>query len=399
MGRRNITVIGGGIAGLVASIAAAETGTSVTVHEAHGMLGGRARSTAGDFVANHGPHAIYTDGPMWAWLKDRRLTPKVARPRLTGLRFRVDGRSRGTPPATFVRALALLRRRAPHDVDLRTWAASRAGDEVAATLSSACGVFCFDHDPGRLSAAFAIERARRAFRVPPSARFPVGGWTSLVDLLAGRARELGVQIALNSPVDRLPAPPVIIATDLRAARRLLGDDSPHWTGTRTMLLDVGLVFDRRDPTIVSDLDEAGWAERFSAQDRSLAPTGHSLLQVHLGARRDEGLDAALVRIERLLDETVAGWREREVWRRRQLVTDSSGALDLPGMTWHDRPAIDRGDGTFLAGDMVAAPGLLGEVAWASAIEAAALAVGSDGPGAQGWANDAAPSTVKARSSR
>ena len=55
MGRRNITVIGGGIAGLVASIAAAETGASVIVHEAHGMLGGRARSTAGDFVANHGP--------------------------------------------------------------------------------------------------------------------------------------------------------------------------------------------------------------------------------------------------------------------------------------------------------------------------------------------------------
>ena len=112
-----------------------------------------------------------------------------------------------------------------------------------------------------------------------------------------------------------------------------------------------------------------------------------------------GIEDALVRIERLLDETVAGWREREVWRRRQLVTDSSGALDLPGMTWHDRPTIDRGDGTFLAGDMVAAPGLLGEVAWASAIEAAALAVGSDGPGAQGRANDAAPSTVKARSSR
>ena len=45
MGKRKITVIGGGIAGLVASIAAAEGGAAVTLHEAHGLLGGRARST------------------------------------------------------------------------------------------------------------------------------------------------------------------------------------------------------------------------------------------------------------------------------------------------------------------------------------------------------------------
>jgi phytoene dehydrogenase-like protein len=374
MGRREITVIGGGIAGLVASIAAAEGGASVTLHEAHRVLGGRARSTTGEFIANHGPHAIYTDGPFWAWLKERRLTPKVARPRVAGLRFRVGGRSRRTPPATLVRAVALLRHDAPHDIDLRTWAASRGDEDVAAVLAAACGVFTFDHDPGRLSAAFAIERARRAFKVPPSARFPIGGWSSLVDLLVRFARQLGVRIALDSPVDELPAPPVIVATDLRAARRLLGDDSLQGTGTRTMLLDLGLVADRRDPSIVSDLDEAGWVERFSAHDRSLAPTGHSLLQAHLGALDDEGLEAALGRIERLLDETVAGWRERVVWRRRQLVTASSGALDLPGTTWRDRPAVDRGGGVFLAGDMVAAPGLLAEVGWAGAIQAASLGV-------------------------
>ena len=54
----------------------------------------------------------------------------------------------------------------------------------------------------------------------------------------------------------------------------------------------------------------------------------------------------------------------------------SGALDLPGTTWRERPAVDRGDGVFLAGDMVAAPGLLSEVSWASAIEASRLALAS-----------------------
>jgi hypothetical protein len=56
------------------------------------------------------------------------------------------------------------------------------------------------------------------------------------------------------------------------------------------------------------------------------------------------------------------------------MTGRTGALDPPGKSWRDRPAIDRGGGVFLAGDMVAAPGCLSEIAWASAIEAAHLAV-------------------------
>jgi hypothetical protein len=56
----------------------------------------------------------------------------------------------------------------------------------------------------------------------------------------------------------------------------------------------------------------------------------------------------------------------------------TGALDHPGRTWRDRPAVERGDGVFLAGDMVAAPGLLSEVAWASGAEAGRLAVRAAG---------------------
>ena len=58
------------------------------------------------------------------------------------------------------------------------------------------------------------------------------------------------------------------------------------------------------------------------------------------------------------------------------MTARSGPLDYPGTSWRDRPAIDRGDGVYLAGDMVAAPGLLSEVSWASALEASRLALSS-----------------------
>jgi hypothetical protein len=47
---------------------------------------------------------------------------------------------------------------------------------------------------------------------------------------------------------------------------------------------------------------------------------------------------------------------------------------MPGQTWRDRPAVDRGDGVYVAGDMVAAPGCLSEIAWASAVQASRLAV-------------------------
>lgn len=87
-------------------------------------------------------------------------------------------------------------------------------------------------------------------------------------------------------------------------------------------------------------------------------------------RPGESVDAAGARLERLLDQCLDGWRERETWRRRQVMDGRSGALDLPGTTWADRPAVDRGDGVFLAGDMVAAPGLLAEVAWCSGAQAA-----------------------------
>src|SRR5688572_14207897 len=111
-----VTVVGGGLAGLVAAITAAEAGSSVDLHEAHPMLGGRARSTQGPFVANLGPHALYCDGPLWRWLVDRSLLPPCASPPKTGFRLRYQGTARRVPPPSVVAALLRLRRKeAPVD--------------------------------------------------------------------------------------------------------------------------------------------------------------------------------------------------------------------------------------------------------------------------------------------
>jgi phytoene dehydrogenase-like protein len=211
---------------------------------------------------------------------------------------------------------------------------------------------------------------RALLNPPPVARYVLGGWGALVSRLEGRARAMGVTIETGDRAEALPAAPVIVATELADARRLLGDDSLRWTSGHTVCLDLGLRHRRGDPFVVSDLDEAGWVERFTAPDPSLAPDDEELVQAQMPVRPGESADAAGDRLERLVDQSFDGRRERETWRRRQVMRGRTGALDLPGTTWRDRPAVDRGDGVFLAGDMVAGPGLLSEVAWASGTEAA-----------------------------
>jgi hypothetical protein len=134
-----------------------------------------------------------------------------------------------------------------------------------------------------------------------------------------------VVIQLGARVERLPDPPVIVATSLEAARRLLGDDTLRWDSGRAVLLDVGLRRRRGDAFVISDLDEAGWAERFTAPDPTLAPPGHSLVQAQLPLRPGEGGPDGLRRLERLLELGYPGWRERLLWRRHGMANGRTGA--------------------------------------------------------------------------
>ena len=371
-----ITVVGGGLAGLVAAISCAEGGLDVRLLEAHQALGGRARNSDAPYIANLGPHALYKDGPLWAWLRERKLLPRTAGVPPAAPRMRWQGEIKRMPPlGAIVGALRMRGREAPVDVDFRSWATEQADERTATMLSAGAGVYTFHHDPGELSAAFIWRHTVRTLLTPPpAARYPIGGWGALVATLEQRARELGVVVEVGERVKSLPEPPVIVAVELDQARELLADDTLCWTSGHTVCLDVGVRHRRGDPFIVSDLDEAGWIERFTAADRSLAPRGEELIQAQMPLRPRESIDQASLRLERLLDASLVDWRARETWRRRQVMKARTGALDPPGMTWRDRPAVDRGNGVYVAGDMVAAPGLLSEVSWASAIEASRLAL-------------------------
>ncbi|WP_274560042.1 FAD-dependent oxidoreductase [Streptomyces spiramyceticus] len=380
--RPHITVIGGGFAGLTAAITAAESGARVTLHEAHHTLGGRARTAEGPYKTNEGPHALYSGGPLWTWLKQRDLLGRILSvPLLEGTRFRFHhhGALRRTPPLAMLKPALTSAAKAPVDADFLTWATDQVGEEAARAAANYIGVALFHHAPGTLSARFVQERLRRALRLPPEAHYPRGGWASVVDRMAARAWNLGVRIETTERVTELPANqdgggPVIVATSLEAARRLLGDETLTWESGRTALLDLAVRTRKGDPFVISDLDTPGWIERYTAQDPSLAPAGEQLVQSQIPVAPGESKADGIARAERLLDLGFPGWRERTTWRREALAAGRTGALDRPGTTWRDRPAIDRGNGVYVAGDQVAAPGLLAEVSFNSGLEAATLAL-------------------------
>ena len=379
-----VTIVGGGLAGLIAAIEVAEQGVPARVLEARTRLGGRGASLPGPYTANLGPHALYAGTALWDWLDQRGLAQPALRPtKLGSLRFRWRGQLRATPPRGLlgIRRLASAAKGegAPVDASFREWATQVAGAEAAMALGGAAGPLTFDHDPGRLSAAFVWERFDRILlHVLPTARYVVGGWSAVVDRLAVRARELGVAIETGAKVesiDDLGGGPVIVALDPGGARRLLGDDSLRPESPRVALVDLAVRSRRRDPYVVSDLDEAAFATRTTAVVPSLAPDGEELVQVSVGMRPGEDLEAAVGRVEALFDLAFDGWRERTTWRRRAGVRESTGALDLPGTTWEDRTPIAHADGVWLVGDWVAAPGHLAEVSCTSAVAAARAATG------------------------
>ncbi|WP_326729201.1 FAD-dependent oxidoreductase [Streptomyces phaeochromogenes] len=376
-----ITVIGGGFAGLTAAITAAEAGAKVTVYEAHHTLGGRARTAEGPYKTNEGPHALYKGGPHWTWLSQRDLIGELAPlPPLEAarLRLRHKGTLRRTPPFAMLKLLRRTAQQAPVDQDFRTWATDIAGEEGATAAAHYSAVALFHHDPGALSAAFVQERLRRATKLPPEAHYPRGGWASVIDRMAARAWNLGVRVETLARVSELPTEhgPVIVATSLDAARTLLKDSSLTWTSGRTALIDLAIRTRRGDAFAVSDLDAPGWIERFTAQDRTLAPAGEQLLQGQIPIAPHESRADGIARAEELLDLAFPSWRDRVTYRREALANGRTGAVDLPGTSWRDRPRIDRGNDVYLAGDQVAAPGVLSEVSFNSALEAVSLALGT-----------------------
>ncbi len=366
--KTRVHIVGGGLAGLIASIHLAERGARVVLHEARKRLGGRAESRGDQHVTNLGPHALYRHGAFEAWLERERLLPPSAFPSLLGMRLHHRGRLRRLP-LPLLPAMRSARRTAPIDRCYRDWATETLGARAAEAAIGFARLPTYHPDPGSLSAAFVHERIQRSALQRP-VYYVQGGWASLVERLEQRLRGLGAELQLGQKVDRLPDGPCIVATELTAAAALFDDESMTWPSAPVALLDLALTRKWRDPSGVLSTDLGVYVSDYASVDGSLAPRGEALVQCVAGIGEGERFDDAHARIEATLDIGFLRWRDRVTWKRRYGFASGASPADPPGTTWRDRPAIDRGAGRFLVGDRVAAPGVLAETAYHSAREAA-----------------------------
>jgi phytoene dehydrogenase-like protein len=417
---RNVVIVGGGLAGLAASIYLARGGRTVTVFEKRQYLGGRAITQLRQgFRFNLGAHAFYRAGSGAAVCRELGIPVPgvVPKPRAIAL---VDGQERMLPTGIFsllatsllslkgkmqvIRALLRIRRidrHPPGNVTVREWVEANLEDPRARQVLEAwIRLATYSDHAATASASLSLAQLRVALR---GALYVHEGWQRIVDSMRNTAVTSGVNFVSSSRIvgvdivdgsvravrmggleldaDRmdtrsiafpemspeavdgapLPADHVILAVDPATASELTGESWKTQPLTASCL-DVALRT-LPDPkrTFALGIDEPLYFAAHSVWAQ-LAPKGGALVHtVKYGGGEERELEA-------LLDRMQPGWREVVVHRRFMPSMTVSNAVVTPSAS---RPAATTHvRGLYLAGDWVGDEGLLSDAAFASARAAA-----------------------------
>jgi hypothetical protein len=375
------TIVGGGIAGLTAANALAYGGHRVIVFEQSERLGGRAITTRQDgFLMNVGPHALYRGGAAYRKLKEWNIPISGQMPDLRGggaylvhsgelHPFFVNFSGLIRHPWFRVREKIELMRvmrllaipQNPREQSMRDWIANHTSSErVAQYLEAMVRLSTFCADQEHLSATQALAQIRLALTA--SVLYLDGGWQTMVDGLAARARSKGVEF-VTERVDRAEAG-AILAVPPAEVERITGAKLPPLRSSRMACLTLGL---RSMPVgsahFALGLDQSIY---FSVHSDWAKVAENGSVLVHLGKYlKSDGRDdhAHRSELEAFADLVMPGWRaEAEVIQFLPNMTVTHG--------FEQRPDVNAIDGVKIAGDWVGDEGMLTDCALASALRAA-----------------------------
>jgi phytoene dehydrogenase-like protein len=419
---RNVVIIGGGIAGLAASVYLARGGRTVTLFEKRRSLGGRAVThLRHGYRFNLGPHAFYQGGAGAEVLRELGIPLRGGVPNGNGIalygreRYKCPGNtwsllttrllSMGDKLESAKLLLHIRRLKKGSEygaaISARQWLdQSVQRTRTRETMEALLRLATYCHDLGKLRASAALQQLRLAMR---GVLYVDEGWQKIVDALHTSAVTAGVNFVTSSRVlsvnhqqqsvrgieigglendaqgtvemllpgarpsqqgARLAADTVLLAVEPQAARELVPDlDWPDLHPVVISSLDVGLSR-LPDPkkTFALGIDRPFY---FSVHSRwaQLTPKGGALIHV---ARYGGGDESEL---ETLLDEMQPGWRALVVHCRFLPSMVVSNGLIPPAPATRPAPSTSI-RGLFLAGDWIGDAGLLSDASLASARAAA-----------------------------
>lgn len=403
-----ISVIGGGIAGLIAAVELARSGAKVKVFEQGSGLGGRARTRKIDgFYLNQGPHALYIKGAFHRELKRLGIPFSGQKPRPAEPQALYQGRLHRFPDSVaslvtgsffsladkldFVRSQKAMADAAAGEDSFAQWlAAQRYSPPVRATMEAIARVSTYANAPDMVDARATLHQMQKGVA---GVLYLDGGWSSLVEGLEEAARAAGVEITTGASVKRVateglrtrtifadggdyiadatllamgPNEAAALAPDVQSLESHAAEAVP----ARANALDLALErIPERAKEFVLGLDAPIY---FSLHTKAakLAPEGGAVVHIARYMAPDETVRPdAIEELEAVADLAMPGWRKLE--KKRQTLR---GITVTHGVVRWDRPrpgvVLPDAPGIFIAGDWVGGEGMISDASAASAVEAA-----------------------------
>ena len=417
--RRDVVVVGGGLAGLTAAATAASPARSVLLLDGHPAADRATTDVVGRFRFNRGAHALFRAGSGAAVLGRLGVRVSGARPPLAGALGRrgdevgplpTGPASLATTPLVsprgkvrLARVLAGMRRWRPQALADRTAAAwlddlGLHGDERG-IVEMLARVATYVADLDTVSADVVAQQVRAAYT--DGVDYLHGGWTTLRDGIARAGAERGVERVVGAATAVVPegerirvrftvpagsgdgggagagertvlAGAVVVAAGLPdACAALLPTRPAAWAGLgpplRIACLDLGLS-EVPQATVLFGVDRPLYLVRHSPP-ADLAPPGAAVVHVMRYLRVAEKPTAAAARADLEAHCRVAGIDPTAAEEARYLHRMvACGALPTPaGGGLAGRPDVaDTGhEGVFVAGDWLGSVGHLADAALAT----------------------------------
>lgn len=404
MKQEDILVIGGGLAGLTASIYLAQAGRSVTLLEKAKNMGGRAQTQQkGGFSFNLGPHALYQGGLASEILNELNIHVQGKEPSIDGLAlYQGDLFPLLTTPKgfftsklltakekfTYARQIVSAMRVEPesqHHLTVQAWIQNLTSDiKLQQLWQSISRLATYSNALDQLSAMVFLRQFQSSLRA--SVLYIDGGWQTLVEQLRQKAILAGVNIQINASVhaihqahhhpivelkngDTWQTTAVLLTTPPQTLKTLLPNiPLPNISSVQAACLDVALnQLPQPHHRFALGIDQPLYYSLHSAT-ADLAPKGGALIHVakYLSTQAMEDDKTELVA---LLNQLQPNWQAHCVHERY-----------LPQMTviqhgWNageERPSVNPSQypNIYLAGDWVGDEGWLAEASFASARQSA-----------------------------